>query len=145
MKKCKRGHLQIESNLYHWKNKTMCRLCRSITNKEFEKTRHRIESSESHLRRKLKYHYSLSLEQYNELNKNQKGLCAVCGKSERVLDSKGRTQRLSVDHDHVTEEVRGLLCRVCNAILGLLRDDVSLIKCFEKYLENPPARIVLNG
>ncbi len=42
----------------------------------------------------------------------QKELCALCG----------RKQKLSVDHDHVSGEVRGLLCNRCNRRLAGIDD-----------------------
>ena len=50
----------------------------------------------------------------------------------------GRTRRLSVDHDHKTGKVRGLLCRPCNNHLGLARDDVDYFRRGIEYLEDPP-------
>lgn len=43
----------------------------------------------------------------------QDGVCAVCHKPE---SRKGF--RLSIDHDHITEKIRGLLCYRCNTCLG---------------------------
>lgn len=77
--------------------------------------------------------YGLTEEKYNELLKKQDGKCAVCGKEEKFM-SKGHIKKLAVDHDHLTGKVRGLLCLHCNLILGLLKDDLSLIPKFEKYL-----------
>lgn len=51
--------------------------------------------------------------------------CEVCG---------GK-YRLSVDHDHQTGKIRGTLCSNCNPALGLLMEDVNIIKNLILYLE----------
>jgi len=56
--------------------------------------------------------YGITLEIYNQMLKAQGGVCAICHKE----DSKGN--HLSVDHDHSTGKVRGLLCGRCNLALG---------------------------
>jgi len=70
----------------------------------------------------LKSKYGIDLEQYNEMLLKQKGLCAICG-----LPSVDRNQwgmkSLAVDHNHVTGEIRGLLCSKCNRAIGLLLVD----------------------
>ena len=58
----------------------------------------------------------------------QDGKCAIC-KSE---DSKGK--RFSVDHNHKTGEVRGLLCNPCNVAIGLLKDSPEVIDSAKEYL-----------
>ncbi len=60
----------------------------------------------------LKHTYNIALADYDEMLERQKGVCAICG----GLNSAG--QRLCVDHDHATGEVRGLLCHGCNTRLG---------------------------
>lgn len=58
--------------------------------------------------------------------------CMICG----VLDGAagGRHGTLSVDHDHKTGAVRGLLCSECNYGLGKFRDDPALLQAAIKYL-----------
>lgn len=44
------------------------------------------------------------------------------------------TYHLFVDHNHSTGNVRGLLCSPCNAFIGHLKDDVTLIQNAIDYL-----------
>jgi hypothetical protein len=44
-------------------------------------------------------------------------------------------QRLAVDHNHETGEVRGLLCNACNAALGNLGDTKGDVLAAAAYLE----------
>lgn len=81
--------------------------------------------------------YGLAPGDYDRLLAIQNGLCAICGP---VSGRKGGTRRLSVDHDHVTGHVRGLLCMSCNDILGLYHDDPNVFIRGARYLLNPPAQ-----
>lgn len=76
-----------------------------------------------------------SVSDYQHLYAAQGGVCALCGVSEG--DSTGR--RLSVDHDHRTGRVRGLLCGVCNhrTIGGIERVGVERVWA---YLNAPLPR-----
>lgn len=60
----------------------------------------------------IKRLYGISVEGYNALLKKQKGRCVLCNRKPFA----GR--RLSVDHCHETQIVRGLLCARCNSVLG---------------------------
>lgn len=62
--------------------------------------------------------------------------CAICNELPRRLVAKtGKIREaLTVDHDHATGEVRGLLCGACNAALGCFNDDPMLIKAAIDYL-----------
>jgi len=42
---------------------------------------------------------------------------------------------LSVDHDHVTGRIRGLLCRQHNSLLGYMDDDVDQLRKSIEYLK----------
>jgi len=72
--------------------------------------------------------YSISLDEYNLLLEKQNNVCAIC----KGTCSSGR--RLAVDHDHVTNEVRGLLCGNCNTGLGNFKDNIDLLSEAQNYL-----------
>lgn len=76
---------------------------------------------------KLKCRFGISINDYNKMFQAQGGVCAICGKPP------GDT-RLAVDHDHVTDEVRGLLCVKCNVALGLINDDIDILASMASYL-----------
>lgn len=69
---------------------------------------------------------------YQELVEMQGGeLCLICGAGP------AEKKRLFIDHDHSTDEIRGLLCPRCNRLLGNAADSVEVLrKCIE-YLERP--------
>lgn len=58
---------------------------------------------------------------------DQNYACAICGESIRG--------RAHVDHNHKTDEVRGLLCFLCNAGLGMFKDNIRLLAAAIVYLE----------
>lgn len=68
---------------------------------------------------------------FEELLQNQNGVCAVCSNPEMS----GRYKTLSVDHDHITGKIRGLLCSSCNRGIGLLKDNIEVLKSAISYLE----------
>lgn len=76
----------------------------------------------------LRKKFGVSVEQYDAMLAQQNGGCAICGRQ----CSSGRM--LAVDHDHLTNRVRGLLCGQCNNGLGRFRDDVELLRKAIVYL-----------
>lgn len=77
--------------------------------------------------------YGLPPGGYDQLYRFQGELCAICRRAN------GASRRLSVDHDHKTGKVRGLLCRPCNDLLGHIRDDRATADRIVQYLLAPPA------
>jgi len=71
--------------------------------------------------------FGITLDQYENLAAAQDNRCAICGKPETG-------KRLSVDHDHQTGRVRGLLCGLCNTAIGKLNDDPALLEKAVTYL-----------
>jgi Recombination endonuclease VII len=77
--------------------------------------------------------YKLTLCDYAHLLAQQGGVCAICGLPE-TRTRNGTVDQLSVDHDHQTGHVRGLLCNRCNRVLGLLSDDAAVLQLVKLYL-----------
>lgn len=78
--------------------------------------------------------YGITDDEYWEIYEFQGGRCYICQRAN------GKHKRLSVDHDHKTGIVRGLLCTMCNKYtLGWARDCIDFFKRAIEYLTNPPA------
>lgn len=75
--------------------------------------------------------YGITLGQYEEMLKNQDGKCAIC----KGECNRSTTNRLCVDHDHKTGQVRGLLCFKCNTGLGRFGDDTESLQMAIDYLK----------
>ena len=60
---------------------------------------------------------SFTIVDFDRLYQVQQGKCAICNKHQIDLETK-----LSVDHDHKTGIVRGLVCNNCNKNLGVLEN-----------------------
>jgi len=86
----------------------------------------------------LKQNYGITLAKYQELVRNQSGLCAICKRPPEPSRT-GRKRTLSanlwVDHDHVTGNIRGLLCSNCNLGIGYFRDAAGVLRDAAAYLE----------
>lgn len=80
---------------------------------------------------KLMREFGITNDDYEFMLENQGGGCAICGKTK---SEEGK--HLAVDHCHVSNDVRGVLCQNCNQGLGKFRDDVSLLSSAIRYLQN---------
>ena len=87
---------------------------------------------------RLKYVYALPSGEYDRMFAAQGGVCARCGKPETTIVKKtGKVRILSVDHCHVTGEIRKLLCHACNPRLGAFEKDLErLIGDIEYLIEH---------
>jgi hypothetical protein len=73
--------------------------------------------------------YGITTSDYQKILSSQNGCCAICGISETKLN-----YRLCVDHCHITNIVRGLLCYSCNQGIGFLNDDINKMESAVIYL-----------
>ena len=84
----------------------------------------------------LKYKFGISLEEYNQMLKDQGGVCAICQKMETAKDGRsGKTRALAVDHCHATGRVRGLLCCRCDHLVGCVGDTEESLARVLQYLQ----------
>jgi hypothetical protein len=73
-------------------------------------------------------HYKITPAQFKAIVKKQKGKCAICG-----AKSSGK-RNLHIDHCHATGIVRGLLCGKCNTAIGMVNENISLLRKAYRYL-----------
>src|SRR5208282_6773282 len=66
--------------------------------------------------RRLKHYFGMTHEEYNKIFNLQQGKCKICGIPQNKLN-----ENLCVDHCHKSNKIRGLLCRKCNAGLGIFK------------------------
>ena len=94
--------------------------------KDYEKLEH---TKKLKVALKLRQRYGITTTQYNEMLKRQKYKCKICGKPHT------EDKRLSVDHDHTNNNVRGLLCGGCNRGIGMFKDNVNNLYKAINYLK----------
>jgi hypothetical protein len=123
-----------------------CLDCRKRTrNKKYLRDYHkagRVADPRRWMNNRLRAMYKITLEQYEEILEAQGGVCAICLKPETHRNPDGKVSRLSVDHDHSCcpgktccgECVRGLVCRRCNAALGMIEDSIETAGRLIDYL-----------
>ena len=88
-----------------------------------------------HSRRRTCRKYDLELEDYDRMLEAQGGCCAICKTTE---SGHNMTDDFCIDHNHITDEVRGLLCSSCNLMIGKAKADVdtSILRGALTYIEN---------
>lgn len=128
MKECRRcGEIKHASAFRSYGSKNaagsewVCKLCQ---NKESRN-------------RKLMTKYGLTFAQFSALLDSQEGRCAICR-----IEFDGEP---SVDHDHQTNMVRGLLCTTCNTGLGMFKDSPERLRGAIKYLKKGVDTVVTSS
>ena len=99
--------------------------------------RNRTQSGKVVLRAHLLQHkYGLTVHQFDVLYRTCGGLCPGCGNHMMLHRVPGDSHWCCVDHDHVTGEVRGLLCHRCNTAIGMMNDDAQTAANLAAYLSS---------
>jgi hypothetical protein len=76
---------------------------------------------------KLHFDYGLTVEEFDMMYNEQEGKCACCNKHFDVTPH--------IDHNHLTNKVRGLLCPNCNKAIGLVYEDIDILNNIITYLK----------
>jgi hypothetical protein len=105
------------------KDSRYCTECRTTYMQAYRAShpQHKVVAQRWH----RKHIYGLSDVEYKALYLAQAGLCAACGSQEKLV----------VDHDHVTGNVRGLLCHTCNVLLGSIEKDQERVEKVMEYFD----------
>jgi hypothetical protein len=75
--------------------------------------------------------YGLTLEQFNQRIEDQNNACKLC----RQPFGENKALHPVVDHNHITNEIRGILHRSCNSALGLFGDTLAGAEKAVAYLQ----------
>lgn len=113
-----------------------CKSCKRIESREWYENnkdkKKQYSQSYRHIKKDqdLKKSYGISLETYNQMLVEQNYKCKICSVGQESL-----SRALCVDHCHTTGKIRGLLCDTCNRAIGLLKDNLDVLRSAITYLE----------
>lgn len=94
--------------------------------------KHRTQTNPTYRRREALKKYNMSIEDYNKIYEQQKGICLIC----KGNFPNGTNKGLVVDHCHTKGHVRGLLCNPCNQAIGMLKHDILILEEAIRYIQN---------
>ncbi len=103
----------------------LCKLCRKIRSK-------------AQRRKQVAKIYGMTEDDYYELLDFQGNKCAICGQQETNKSNVGGKRHMSIDHNHETGVVRGILCSKCNSMLGYARDNPEILRKGADFVEAEP-------
>jgi|ERR1700677_1336870 len=119
------GESKPVSEFYLFRGRKLFYICKPCNSKLGQQRREFERRAGSRGFERLKYRcnrFGLSVDWYVAKEKEQDGTCALCHspESNKCRVSTGELRGLSIDHDHETNQVRGLLCFRCNTALHQL-------------------------
>jgi len=71
----------------------------------------------------------ITIEQYNMIFADHNGCCDICG-----INQKDTRKTFSIDHDHETGAIRGLICNNCNLLIGHAFNNLDILIAAYSYL-----------
>ncbi|MHA2123226.1 MAG: endonuclease domain-containing protein [Promethearchaeota archaeon] len=99
-----------------WKNRNK----NKINEKRRKKIKRRLEP------------YDISFEKFHQMLNNQNNKCLICN---RNFDYRSRSTRPTIDHNHYTNKIRGLLCFKCNIGISMFNENIDILKHAIGYIE----------
>jgi hypothetical protein len=76
----------------------------------------------------MKWRYGMTVGERNHMYSEQNGCCPICG-------APAELDRMHIDHDHATGQVRALLCCSCNWFVGWIETRRHLLTTALEYLD----------
>ena len=98
-----------------------------------EYRRNRPEYSRRRRNTQLKGNYGITLNEFERRLEMQNNECEICNQK-FIKDSKGLL-KASVDHNHSTGKIRGIICNTCNLTLGRIKENKQVLYKMIQYLE----------
>lgn len=120
-----------------WRNTPEGKASLKVYWQKYYSTEHGSKKIKDYLRAKDMKNLGRTLGDYYQTVASQGGRCAICMK----LPAKDE-KALAIDHDHATNEFRGLLCDLCNRGLGFFRDNPDLFEQAKQYLLKHQLKLV---
>lgn len=127
-----------------WSKQGKCiECCKKANNENYRKNKSRynkaaLQWAKRNPEKRLAYHrrwkYGVTQEQVNNILALQNNKCAICKDIPK--------ETLALDHDHATNEIRGLLCDPCNVGLGKFKDNPDTLMSAILYLWRPPGKVL---
>ena len=106
--------------------------CRDCVNRK-AREQSKKEPTKQYRRRYMREYdlkkYGMTIDDFETKVREQDGKCAICAEQ-----LKFGTGGCAVDHDHVSNRVRGLLCRLCNVGVGHFRENTVILSQAIEYL-----------
>ena len=112
-------------------NSGIATYCRNCAREKSKESRTRLHGSSRHYH--LVRRYGIGEGDVRRMLNDQRFLCPICFCP--ISPTTGH-----VDHDHVTGEVRRILCFNCNGGLGQFRDDPDALRRAAAYVEGQVSR-----
>jgi hypothetical protein len=83
------------------------------------------------------YSFGVTKEMFDKKLEEQDFKCAICSIKFVILFGglRGNTLVPHIDHDHETNEFRGILCASCNHLLGMAHDKILVLEKAILYLK----------
>jgi hypothetical protein len=130
LKRCSKCKIPKSIDEFH-KRKTSkdghdhyCKECSNASHRNKYNTD--IEYKERMKRKNIKRSYMLSDNKLTELNKITH--CQICNTQ--------LIKRKCIDHNHITGNIRGILCTKCNNLLGQCNDSIEILSSAITYIKN---------
>ena len=130
---CEKENARYRRNREHLKARMRERYWKDPEKTRARERSHYADNKAQHRRNRLKRLFQISVEDYEVMLHKQDGVCAICRQPESLVRGEG-SQSLSIDHDHNSGRVRGLLCANCNSGLGMFRDSPAILTAAKTYL-----------